>query len=1397
MASVFKKILKTSIWMVFIGALLFLMIVALIQIPTIQTKIVRYATNIVSDRTHTKVEVKKINISFPKSVVIEGLYLEDIGKDTLVYAKTTKINIALYDLLKKKIAINSIVIEGVNINLYSTKTDSLFNYNFLITAFGDTTDLVEPVPKTASQWTFGLENINLKNIRVNYDDQYGGISVAARLKKLKLKMDNLDLEKSIYSIKDLLIDGMSTTIQMKKNGKTVSSGKAISEEPGERKFNVNYLYFKDIFLEAKDLYYDSSMMKVSLEKFSAIDQNNFAIKSLQTDFSMDKHSITSKNLKLKTTFSCIDADFNINFDSLETFAKSYEFSNLNLNMRNVILRNSDILYFSPKLIEQPFFENKTNITTITGLILGSTSNLIGENLTIKTGTNSLLQTDFNIKGLPKYETAFFDFSNLKINTGRKDIEEIVGAVIPENIKLPKNISSKLTVKGQMKSFKSTANINSSFGNANLSVELKSDERFIGKVKLSNFDIGSLLKDTLLYSPLSLSVQANGKVSDKQFEGKIKLNDENMVFDLSGLVNLNSGDKKIQLQLDMKKCNLKKLNLTKDDLQVSFVASADLKGKSVNDINGTSKIENVVVVMNGEKYLLDNFLSASLNEAKQRRDSSALVDINYFPISDSLKDVVKSEPSKFNFEIYVRNHPIFSDVFLPELKEFDGGVIKGSLDSENDNLRVNAKVKKIIYGTTQISDLLIKVNSDSTALNYSISSSLLSNSLIKLDNFLIEGKLADNMIFANLSSVDDNSKDLFISTEISKENGNYKLWVNPEEFYLMNNKWTIADDNYIEFGEQGFFIHHLFMNNAESQVNIASVNNSLEKRLANIKMHLKSIPIKSIENFSMGQISESSGSLSGEVVIGENTNVPEITGQLVFNNVSLKPAFLNTQIGMKNETIQIKNDGIYFKDFTITDNKQNTAILNGVVKMKQFSDFNFALNVSAKDFLLFNTTSKDNKEFFGRMIIDSNIDVMGPMNLPVIKARFKMKKGSNFTFAVPEDQLTTDKGEDVVEFEDQSEVDLSLNKGNNNFTTSSGMSGFELNSIIEIDKEATLMLLMDPASTDYLKVNGEAALSFTMDQSGKMSLTGTYSLSQGSYMVSLESIIKKRFDIEPGSTIVWNGDPLDANIDINAKYTVRTSPYDLVADQISGLSDSDKSGYKQQYPFFVILKLRGDILHPEIGFEIQLSPQDKGILDGAVNQKLNLLKEDESALNKQVFALLVLGRFIQENPFQAEMAGETSTIIRSTVSKFLSSQLNKLSSKVLPGVELNFNIHSYDDYESGQAEGMTQVEIGVKNQLFNDRLSVQLGGTVDVEGDQAKQNSASDITSDVIVEYKLTKDGRFRMKGFRQNQYEGVIEGQLVETGVGLIYLRDFNFWSRLFKSNKKHPKASEVRLEKK
>lgn len=1644
--SFFKKIFKVIMWMMISFVLLFIVIAVLIQIPAIQTKLVHSATSFISNKTHTRVDIKNISISFPKSVVIEGIYLEDVKKDTLVYAGEARVNISFSDLLNKQIHVSSFTLSGVNLNLNRTETDSLFNYNFLLTAFSDTTNQKKAEPEKKSKWAFSIDNVNLKNIQFHYNDDYGGMNVAANISHLKLKMDQIDLVKSIYDIDELLIEHLTTSVLVKKitktddkksdnvlpkitankiriNNTTIIYGDSVSKqsllarvtqlnlkdaaldlqkqivtldnfylakskiqyhrnekalsdttivvantstEKNDWKvsvksiilddnslayrivnkpeiknvFDASKLNYNHIILAAKDFYYSTAKTEVSIKKFTAIDQNNFSITKFETDFRMDQHSITAKNLKVKTSYSSIDADLNIRYSSLNSLKDSFQFMIVNADMKNISIKNSDIIYFSPQLVKQPFFKNGMNITTVSGLISGPVNNLKGKNLVFHTGVNTILKTDFTIAGLPDVKTANFNFPNLKVNSGKKDITMMVGPSIPKSIELPENISMQIVFKGQLKSFVATMGMGCSFGAANVFATIDKNEKFTSKVTITNFNLGSLLKNDTLFGPVSLTAEANGhgldkntikakinanvsqiyinkytyhhlnvagNISGQEFEGKINLNDDNAVFDFDGLVNFNPNQEHYKFRFDLQGADLQKLNFTKDDIRVGLVAVADLKGGSVTKLNGNAGITKIFIAHDEKKYMLDSLLFASINEPNKSEltISSAIIAVkyngtfspvdlpdelskfmnNYFPFLDSVQLEKKSEVQNFNFEIKLKNHPVLSEVIFPELKEFDPGLIKGSFDSQKKELKLNAVLKKLVYGTTEIKDFVIDVNADSNALNYKISSSTISSSQFKLDNFLVDGKLADNTLFSNISSIDSNqNKKLLIRSQITKNGANYKLMLDPNEFYLMNDRWNIAADNYIEFGKQGFLIHHLFINKTESQINIASVHDQFNddlniviknfkldeiseivkkdtslvkgnvdgnvflKRInktygiiadakisnlvirevpignlsvkaenptqerfnidvnlsgadnnltatgyfipkggdnsINIKAAIQSLSLKTVQAFSFGAITEASGNLTGNFSIAGSAATPDLTGELTFNNVFIKPAALNNQLHLKHETVQLKKDGIYFHSFTILDPNQHTAIINGAIKMEHFKNFIFSLNVNTHDFLVFNTTAKDNKVFFGRMIIDSKIDVNGPLSLPIVNARVKVKKGSNFTFAVPEQKLTTDIGLDVVEFEDSLKINSILYGEKKKEKQKSLLTGFDISSIIEIDKQATLRLLLDPSSNDSLVVKGEAALSFSIDRSGKMSLTGAYNINDGSYIVSMESVIKRKFEIAPGSTIIWNGDPLDADISINAIYSVRASPIDLVADQMAGLSEADKNAYKQRYPFFVLLKLRGAILHPEISFEIQLPPEDKGILGGAVNAKLNMLNEDPSALNKQVFALLVLGRFIQENPLQTETSA-TAAAVRTTVGKFLSAQLNQWSSKVVPGVELNFDVQSYDDYETGQAEGRTQVDIGVKKQLFNERLTVQVGGVVDVEGEKAKQNSASEITSDVTVEYKITKDGRYRLKGFRHNQYEGAIEGALVETGVGVLYVRDFNKWKEFFKSPKK------------
>ncbi|MCE3258581.1 MAG: hypothetical protein K0S12_222, partial [Bacteroidetes bacterium] len=809
-----------------------------------------------------------------------------------------------------------------------------------------------------------------------------------------------------------------------------------------------------------------------------------------------------------------------------------------------------------------------------------------------------------------------------------------------------------------------------------------------------------------------------------------------------------------------------------------------------------------------------FTGSYVSEKKELLIDLSVKKINYKDIViNDLKVGVASDEKKLDYNL------TSSKVITSQVK-LDNFEIKGQLAEGQAITRVTSTdtdgEKKLSVGTT------IKAFAEDYRLSFDPDNFYIMDKKwnVSPDNYVsfsTKGFYFENLKFTNEVS------ELFITSLESKNNSDIKIII--KNFLLdevsriiekdttllkgslngdltlkrVNNSYGLladlnANDLYIKEIAVGNM--NLRANNEDGKVfnvllklNGAGNNASIEGQLTpgekseQLKLLADFSPITAatFEAFSFGELRECSGTALGKLNITGAFAKPLMEGSLTFSDFRATPAISNTKLLLKNETVKIQPGGIFFNSFTVLDEYEHSAVLNGAVNMKNFKDFRFAMEVNSSDFLLLNTSEKDNEQYFGRMIVDSRIRIRGTLDAPVITSNVKLKNGSRFTFAVTESELTTDKGEGVVLFVDSNRFHPILTKGQERPKQKSGLRNFDISSTVEIDRKATIRLMLDPGTSDSLVVRGDAALSFGIDRSGKISLTGTYYLSEGNYLVSLENLVKKSFKIEPGSTITWNGDPLDADIKINAIYSIRTSPIDLVAGQIP---ETEKSAYRQRYPFLVYLKLRGAILTPQIDFEIQLPKSEKGALGGTIDAKLEQLNENPSALNKQVFALLVLNRFIQENPLESE-TDASANAARTTVGKFLSSQLNRLSSKLVPGVDINFDVQSYEDYSSGRKEGRTEVEVGVSKQLFNERVSVQVGGSVDVEGEKAKQNSATDITGDVIVEYKITKDGRYRLKGFRHNQYEGALEGQIIETGAGLLYVRDFEKWRQLLLPEKK------------
>lgn len=569
--------------------------------------------------------------------------------------------------------------------------------------------------------------------------------------------------------------------------------------------------------------------------------------------------------------------------------------------------------------------------------------------------------------------------------------------------------------------------------------------------------------------------------------------------------------------------------------------------------------------------------------------------------------------------------------------------------------------------------------------------------------------------------------------------------------------------------------------SRNEVTIQGFYSAGEESSMDIKANVNRFDLPSLQPVLQSQVQDLQGQMQGEIRVTGSPQKPSINGEVNVNEVKFFSNFLNTAFSIDDETISLVDTGISFDRFEIADRSGNIARLDGAILTRNYLDYQLRLDLTAENFRLLDTEEGSNDLFYGRIDIHANARIRGNSTTPEVDLDVSLADGSNITYIVPQSEAAALETEGIVKFVDRSfegdpfmkQVSAELSD-----TLKSTFRGIDLTAHIELTDQERFTVIIDPITKDQLSFSGNSTLTLQIDPTGDMNLTGRVEINEGTYNLSFYKFVRREFQIEKGSSITWLGDPLNAQMDIRAIFNVETAPVELLSNQ--GISPEQINQYKQRLPFMVYLILKGELLQPEISFRLDMPMDERNALGGHVYARLQDINTRESDLNKQVFALLILKRFISDNPFENRGGGGFESTARTSVSKILSDQLNRLSENI-KGVELSFDVKSYEDYTSGQAQGQTELQLGVSKSLLNDRLVVKLSGNIDIEGENANRD-ATDYIGDLAIEYKITPDGRFRITGFRNSNYD-MIDGELIETGTGLIYVKDYNSLSELFKSN--------------
>ena len=548
---------------------------------------------------------------------------------------------------------------------------------------------------------------------------------------------------------------------------------------------------------------------------------------------------------------------------------------------------------------------------------------------------------------------------------------------------------------------------------------------------------------------------------------------------------------------------------------------------------------------------------------------------------------------------------------------------------------------------------------------------------------------------------------------------------------------------------------------------------------NLDLNVRALQLHTMEGALASAIKNASGAVNGNVSIRGTVNNPSVQGSLNFDKASFALTPLGSQYYLDNQKLSVTNDGLSFNNFTIKDSAGNALTLNGSVLTSNFINYEFNLKLTASNFQLLNSTKKDNPIYYGRMNITSDLSITGTEVKPVVDGKVTVNQGTALTFVVPQSEPGIATREGIVDFVDMSNpASDTLFKQYDSLNTTSVL-GMDVALNIEVKKEAIFNIIVDAANGDFINAQGEALLTAGIDPSGKLTLTGNYTLESGAYQLSF-NFIQRRFEINKGSTITWTGEPTSAQLDVTAVYIANTAPIDLVQNQIASSPAAIKNTYMQKLPFEVHLNLTGELMKPVVAFDILL-PENKnyGVANdivATVQYKLQQLRQDQGETNKQVFSLLLLNRFVGENPFASSGGGfNIGSYARQSASKLLTEQLNQLAAGLINGVDVNFDITSTEDYTTGSMRNRTDLNIGLSKRLLNERLKISVGNNFELEGPQKSNNQQSNnIAGNVAVDYQLSRDGRYLIRFFRKNDYEGVVDGYVIENGLSFIISVDYN-----------------------
>lgn len=1488
-------------------ALIFLplLVALLFEIPAVQNFVAREATEIISRKLGTRISIDRVDIGLFYRVSLDGFYVEDFQRDTLLYAGRLDARIKSLGLFGGGLVFSRAELSDARFCLRETP-DGEMNIKQVV-------DKLSKKDKARAEGKFRLEIERLETDGLDFC------------------MERLEHRNPSYGV------------------------------------DFADMHLIDIRAELKNFTIDGPVIHTDIGRLAMRERSGFVVEDLAGCLCIANGCIDIREGHIRTAKSNIELPslslIGLDWALYKNFVEEVD---ITAQVVNTTLSSDDIAYFSPKMKDWHLTLTDVN-ADVSGPVADMSGSLrsVRTGADTKLSVDFAAQGLPDV-GKGHFKA---DISELTTSAADVDrlAAALTGKNLPDEVlRIAKNAGKiGLTGKfdGTLTAFAADAALATEIGGATCLLQVSSlrdgCRGVLGDVKTSSLQLGELLENDLL-GPLSLNVHVNGELSsehsdaevsgeilrlgingydydslrmkghlvNREFNGLIEARDRNLRFDFRGLLDLNDEQRpRYDFALDLEEANLAALGVNRRD-SVSVLAAriaARAVGRTLDDLNGIIFVRDVSYRYNDRELAADSVVIVGRNSLSDKfiRLRSDFVDADYegktsykevfaylqqrfrdyVPTLDGgpgwqaqHPDTVELADGYSQLTVNVRKINPLVNAVSPGLQIADGSQLLLRINPANDKLSFEAASDYIERGRMLVTRLNLDAHNRGDSLVFAASTEDLYLNSFHMSRVGMSGGAKDNkleLITDFADTIGDVSGRIGFRSEFARGRGpagrQIDLRLTPSYISRGEKTWNIYTDG-ITADTSRIRIDRFRMVNAGQQLLLDGVvsrrlQDSVQLTLHNFELApfsqftssmgyrvdgrtngsatmkavlgagevqadivvdsisindlavpsiwlrsrwdfiqnragilvqqrenldtlvrgfyapsqkryyaratLDAVELSALDPLLKGVVERTGGNADVDIALRGSGKEANLSGQIAVRDFTTTVDFTQVTYTMPRAVIEVKNNHLIAEGVPLYDPEKNEGLFSIDLNLEHLSNIFYSVKVLPKELMVLNTTSKDNDLFYGRIFASGSATIAGSKG--GVKMDIVATTEGDSEFYMPLSGQSNAKTADFVTFVTPEQIDttdylvrkklLFQQQGRKKEAAGSTM---DITMALNVQDNTAFQLVIDPTVGSALKGRGNGMLNLHINPgNGIFNMYGDYTLIEGSFLFSLQNIITKKFIIESGSMIQWTGEPVDARLDINAVYKLKTSLQPLL-NTVTASSDDDQSGSRisdRSVPVDCKIHIGGRLSNPQLDFSVVVPVTDIET-QAAVASVLNT----QEAQAQQFISLVALGTF--SNSGSANIGASSGV---ATGLEMLTNQLTNWFSTDDYRIILN--------YRAGSEMTGDKVDFGFSTNLINNRLLVEVEGNYIIDNKQAVSNNVSNFMGEAHVTWLIDKSGNLRLKAFTQT-IDRFDENQgLQETGIGISYKEDFNNFKDLKQrirdrfTNKKRQKKRQARRE--